>query len=175
MCLSVCLCVCVNMSVFNIHIVTRSVLCSAFLGTKSFPQHILRLRDIMKEQEEVERQQKERDRSVCKVSAFLTCCIWLHGWDFSVFQVKLFCRHPTEHKLLDARLEVHKDKTLADATEIAYKVCYHDICLFTGQSVYSFRSCCSFWYLSISLPIVCLSLWVFQCVVLSPLLPSMIF
>jgi ubiquitin carboxyl-terminal hydrolase 47 len=85
-----------------------------FWEAKSFPEHILELRDKMKQQEEFERQQKEFDRSVCKI--------------------KLFCQHPTDHKLLESRLEVHKDKTLADATEIAYN-------MFNLQNVVSLDQC----------------------------------
>ena len=37
-------------------------------------------------------------------------------------QIKLFGVHPATGKLEEAKLEVHKDKTLREATEIAYKV-----------------------------------------------------
>lgn len=36
--------------------------------------------------------------------------------------MKLFCMHPVK-MMIDSKLEVHKDKTLREATEMAYKVC----------------------------------------------------
>ena len=40
----------------------------------------------------------------------------------SLFQIKLFCFHPSQRQKLDHRLIIHKDKTLSEATEMAYKV-----------------------------------------------------
>lgn len=37
------------------------------------------------------------------------------------FQIKLFCVHPVK-MMMETKLEVHKDKTLSEATEMAYKV-----------------------------------------------------
>lgn len=38
-------------------------------------------------------------------------------------QIKLFCMHPVKNMMMmENKLEVHKDKTLREATEIAYKV-----------------------------------------------------
>lgn len=37
-------------------------------------------------------------------------------------QIKLFCMHPVK-MMMESKLEVHKDKTLREATEMAYKVC----------------------------------------------------
>lgn len=42
-------------------------------------------------------------------------------------QIKLFCMHPVKQIMMENKLEVHKDKTLKEAVEIAYKVQY-----FTG-------------------------------------------
>ena len=39
-----------------------------------------------------------------------------------VFQIKLFSFHPVHQKQVEGKLEVHKDKTLLEATEIAWKV-----------------------------------------------------
>lgn len=36
-------------------------------------------------------------------------------------QIKLFCMHPVK-MMMESKLEVHKDKTLREATEMAYKV-----------------------------------------------------
>jgi len=44
---------------------------------------------------------------------------------FLFFQIKVFCQHPELKKKLDHRLEIHKDKTLAEATDMAYKVGKH--------------------------------------------------
>ena len=38
------------------------------------------------------------------------------------FQIKLFCHHPVKRELLDTKLEIHKDKTLREATEKAREV-----------------------------------------------------
>jgi ubiquitin carboxyl-terminal hydrolase 47 len=37
-------------------------------------------------------------------------------------QIKVYAVHPQTLKKLDVRLEVHKNKTLAEATELAWKV-----------------------------------------------------
>lgn len=42
---------------------------------------------------------------------------------FVHFQIKLFCVHPVK-MMMESKLEVHKDKTLREATEMAYKVCF---------------------------------------------------
>lgn len=39
-----------------------------------------------------------------------------------LFQIKVFCLHPTLKRKLDHKLEIHKDKTLTEATEMAYEV-----------------------------------------------------
>lgn len=40
----------------------------------------------------------------------------------SFFQIKLFCFHPVQRRKIDQRLIIHKDKTLSEATDMAYKV-----------------------------------------------------
>lgn len=47
--------------------------------------------------------------------------------------MKLFCMHPVK-MMIDSKLEVHKDKTLREATEMAYKVCCF-LCFF--DTIYS--------------------------------------
>lgn len=67
-----------------------------------FPEHLKLLLEGMQEAEERERQQKELDRSMCKI--------------------KLFCHHPRKHTLQEMRLKVHKDATLEEATQIAHQI-----------------------------------------------------
>lgn len=43
---------------------------------------------------------------------------------FCISQIKLFCMHPTKQIMMENKLEVHKDRTLKEAVEIAYKVCH---------------------------------------------------
>ena len=52
---------------------------SAFLETSCFPSHILKLREMMKKQEELEQKQKQIDQSVCKVDGVIFTC------DFSTY------------------------------------------------------------------------------------------
>ncbi|KAM5137773.1 ubiquitin carboxyl-terminal hydrolase 47 isoform 1-T1 [Mantella aurantiaca] len=101
-----------------------------FLEVSEFPEHIQRLMQKEKEQEEEEKRQREIERNTCKVrpphlwyyppishrSSFLylgPCC---------VLQLKLFCMHPVKQILLENKLEVHKDKTMKEAVEIAWKI-----------------------------------------------------
>lgn len=44
---------------------------------------------------------------------------------FMTIQIKLFCLHPVKQIMMENKLEVHKDKTLKEAVEIAYKVQYN--------------------------------------------------
>ncbi|KAL3211727.1 hypothetical protein MRX96_008427 [Rhipicephalus microplus] len=67
-----------------------------------FPEHLKVLLENMQEAEERERQQKELDRSMCKI--------------------KLFCLHPRKHTMQDMRLKVHKDASLAEATQTAHQI-----------------------------------------------------
>jgi len=41
---------------------------------------------------------------------------------YVVLQIKVFCLHPTLKRKLDQKLEIHKEKTLAEATNMAYDV-----------------------------------------------------
>lgn len=72
------------------------------MAVEEFPDHIKLLLDTMQEQEEKERQQREIERSMCKI--------------------KLFCHHPLQNRMIDLCLKVHKDTTLAEATDTAFKI-----------------------------------------------------
>ncbi|XP_066503278.1 ubiquitin carboxyl-terminal hydrolase 47 [Hoplias malabaricus] len=73
-----------------------------YLDVEDFPDHIKRLVQREKESEEQEKRQREIERNTCKI--------------------KLFCMHPLKMMMMENKLEVHKDKTLREATEIAYKM-----------------------------------------------------
>ncbi|XP_078076997.1 ubiquitin carboxyl-terminal hydrolase 47 isoform X3 [Mustelus asterias] len=73
-----------------------------FLEVHEFPEHIKHLVQKEKETEEQEKRQREIERNTCKI--------------------KLFCMHPTRQVMMENKLEVHKDKTLQEAVEIAYKL-----------------------------------------------------
>ncbi|XP_062327150.1 ubiquitin carboxyl-terminal hydrolase 47 isoform X1 [Osmerus eperlanus] len=74
-----------------------------YLGADDFPAHIKRLVQKEKESEEQEKRQREIERNTCKI--------------------KLFCMHPVKMMMMmENKLEVHKDKTLLEATEMAYKL-----------------------------------------------------
>uniref|UniRef100_A0A673FWM7 Ubiquitin carboxyl-terminal hydrolase 47 n=1 Tax=Sinocyclocheilus rhinocerous TaxID=307959 RepID=A0A673FWM7_9TELE len=82
----------------------RCTLCvfAEFLEVEDFPEHIKRLMQREKESEEQEKRQREIERNTCKI--------------------KLFCMHPVKMMMVENKLEVHKDKTLGEATEMAYKL-----------------------------------------------------
>lgn len=67
-----------------------------------FPEHIKALLKRMQEAEEHERQQREIERSKCRI--------------------KVFCAHPLKHTMKEIKLKVHKDTSLPEATETAYKL-----------------------------------------------------
>uniref|UniRef100_A0A672LVM0 Ubiquitin carboxyl-terminal hydrolase 47 n=1 Tax=Sinocyclocheilus grahami TaxID=75366 RepID=A0A672LVM0_SINGR len=73
-----------------------------FLEVEDFPEHIKRLVQRERESEEQEKRQREIERNTCKI--------------------KLFCIHPVKMMMTENKLEVHKDKTLREATEMAYKL-----------------------------------------------------
>ncbi|XP_061610130.1 ubiquitin carboxyl-terminal hydrolase 47 isoform X3 [Phyllopteryx taeniolatus] len=70
-----------------------------YLAVDDFPEHIKSLVQKEKESEEQEKRQREIERNTCKI--------------------KLFCMHPSK-MMVESKLEVHKDKTLMEATEMAY-------------------------------------------------------
>ncbi|KAK6294582.1 hypothetical protein J4Q44_G00354120 [Coregonus suidteri] len=74
-----------------------------YLDCDDFPEHIKHLVQREKESEEQEKRQREIERNTCKI--------------------KLFCMHPVKMRtMMENKLEVHKDKTLREATEMAYKL-----------------------------------------------------
>ncbi|XP_068947330.1 ubiquitin carboxyl-terminal hydrolase 47 isoform X4 [Petaurus breviceps papuanus] len=73
-----------------------------FLEVNDYPEHIKNLVQKEKELEEQEKRQREIERNTCKI--------------------KLFCMHPAKQVMMENKLEVHKDKTLKEAVEIAYKM-----------------------------------------------------
>lgn len=75
---------------------------AGFLSEEKFPEHLRNLVKRIQEEEEYEKRAKEIERNTCKI--------------------KLFGIHPITNKLDETKLEVHKDKTLQEATEMAYKV-----------------------------------------------------
>ncbi|XP_014457807.1 ubiquitin carboxyl-terminal hydrolase 47 isoform X7 [Alligator mississippiensis] len=73
-----------------------------FLEAHEYPEHIKQLVQKERELEEQEKRQREIERNTCKI--------------------KLFCMHPVKQIMMENKLEVHKDKTLKEAVEIAYKI-----------------------------------------------------
>lgn len=73
-----------------------------FTQFDDFPAHIKQHLQNMKDKEEFEKRQRELDKSMCKI--------------------KLFCYHPLKKRQIEQKLEIHKDKTLTETTEIAYKM-----------------------------------------------------
>ncbi|XP_033104772.1 ubiquitin carboxyl-terminal hydrolase 47-like [Anneissia japonica] len=73
-----------------------------FVSVEDFPDHLVNVVEEMKQVEESEKKQREAEKNTCKI--------------------KLFGLHPETNKLLDAKLEIHKDKTLLEATEVAHKL-----------------------------------------------------
>ncbi|XP_029316325.1 ubiquitin carboxyl-terminal hydrolase 47 isoform X2 [Cottoperca gobio] len=72
-----------------------------YLAAEDFPEHITSLVQKEKETEEQEKRQREIERNTCKI--------------------KLFCTRPVK-MMTESKLEVHKDKTLREATEMAFKL-----------------------------------------------------
>ncbi|XP_067152240.1 ubiquitin carboxyl-terminal hydrolase 47 isoform X7 [Apteryx mantelli] len=73
-----------------------------FLEAHEYPEHIKKLVQKERELEEQEKRQREIERNTCKI--------------------KLFCMHPIKQIMMENKLEVHKDRTLKEAVEIAYKL-----------------------------------------------------
>ncbi|XP_075784006.1 ubiquitin carboxyl-terminal hydrolase 47 isoform X2 [Pelodiscus sinensis] len=73
-----------------------------FLEVNEYPEHIKQLVQKEKELEEQEKRQREIELNTCKI--------------------KLFCMHPVKQVMMENKLEVHKDKTLKEAVEMAYKI-----------------------------------------------------
>lgn len=73
-----------------------------FVSPEDFPAHMKRQLEELKTKEEAERKQREIDKCTCKI--------------------KLFCYYPATQIKMENKLEVHKDKTLKETTEIAYSL-----------------------------------------------------
>ncbi|WAR06828.1 UBP47-like protein [Mya arenaria] len=73
-----------------------------FLSGEDFPDHVKEELRRLNDKAEADRLQKELDKSTCKI--------------------KLYCMHPKQKRKLDQRLEIHKEKTLTEATDMAYKM-----------------------------------------------------
>lgn len=69
-----------------------------FIQPENFPEHVILALQSIKEREEKEIRQKELEKSTCKI--------------------KVYYFHPRERRKIEQKLEVHKDKTLKEATEI---------------------------------------------------------
>ena len=41
---------------------------------------------------------------------------------FILLQIKIFCEHPQSRRIMEQKLEIHKDTTLKDAVSVAHKV-----------------------------------------------------
>uniref|UniRef100_A0A1W7RBZ2 Ubiquitin carboxyl-terminal hydrolase 47 n=1 Tax=Agkistrodon contortrix contortrix TaxID=8713 RepID=A0A1W7RBZ2_AGKCO len=87
------------MLIYRLKDTTRN---AKFLEVNEYPEHIKRLVEKEKELEEQEKRQREIERNTCKI--------------------KLFCMHPVKQIMMENKLEVHKDKTLKEAVEMAYKI-----------------------------------------------------
>ncbi|CAN7974947.1 unnamed protein product, partial [Ixodes persulcatus] len=72
------------------------------MSPEEFPEHLKALLKSMQEAEERERQQKELERSMVKI--------------------KLFCLIPGRLTMQEMRLKVHKDSSLAEATQTAHQI-----------------------------------------------------
>ncbi|XP_028397293.1 ubiquitin carboxyl-terminal hydrolase 47-like [Dendronephthya gigantea] len=70
-----------------------------FTSEDDLPQHVKVLVKRLQEDEFKEKEERNYKKSICKI--------------------KIFCYHPDKHEMLDKKLEIHKDKTLREATEMA--------------------------------------------------------
>ncbi|CAH1800062.1 unnamed protein product, partial [Owenia fusiformis] len=72
-----------------------------FMQPLDFPKHLVKQHQALQSEAEEETRRREMDRCMCKI--------------------KLFCYHPELQKQIETKLEIHKDRTLKEATEAAYK------------------------------------------------------
>ncbi|XP_029642939.1 ubiquitin carboxyl-terminal hydrolase 47 isoform X1 [Octopus sinensis] len=73
-----------------------------FVSPEDFPPHMKAQLEELRSREENERKQQEIDKCTCKI--------------------KVFCYKPGTQVKMENKLEVHKDKTLRETTEIAYNL-----------------------------------------------------
>lgn len=71
------------------------------MQAQNFPKHIQDLLKKMKESEENDRKNREKQMSMCKL--------------------KVYCHHPVEGRLIDIKLYLLQDETLLETTEQAYR------------------------------------------------------
>lgn len=71
------------------------------MSTEEFPKHIKDLLQNLREREESDRINKEREMQLCKF--------------------KLFCHHPTQNQTIATKLFLHYESTMTEALEIAYR------------------------------------------------------
>ncbi|CAL4084063.1 unnamed protein product [Meganyctiphanes norvegica] len=64
------------------------------------PKHIKSLVDRMNNEEAAEREAREMERCMC--------------------HIKLFCQHPKQNQMVEKKLHIHKDTTLAETVKLAY-------------------------------------------------------
>lgn len=70
------------------------------ISSEHLPSHLKALLKSMEESEEQEKKAKELERSMCKI--------------------KLFCHHPVKKHMVELKMKIHKDDTLAEATNLAH-------------------------------------------------------
>lgn len=70
----------------------------------NFPPHIKSAIDNLKKEEDDQKRKLEYERTT--------------------YRFKLFGYHPIQKTVLEKKLEIHKDKTLYEATKIAHQVIY---------------------------------------------------
>lgn len=73
-----------------------------FMSPEEFPESLKQQLQDQQNREEQERRQRELDKSTCKI--------------------KLYMFHPEDQRKMEVRLEIHKDKTMTEATLIAHKL-----------------------------------------------------
>ncbi|XP_057313910.1 ubiquitin carboxyl-terminal hydrolase 47-like isoform X1 [Hydractinia symbiolongicarpus] len=72
-----------------------------FIKKSKWTASLTNLCNSILQDEEDEHSKRERQKNLCKI--------------------RLLCYHPVNHSKMEAKLEVHKDRTLKEATEIAWK------------------------------------------------------
>lgn len=71
------------------------------MTTEEFPKHIKDLLHSLREREESDRLNKEREMQLCKL--------------------KLYVNHPVQNQMIETKLFLHNESTMAEATEEAYR------------------------------------------------------
>lgn len=71
------------------------------MTTEEFPKYIKELLQNLREREENDRINKERELQLCKL--------------------KLYCNHPTQNQMIETKLFLHYESTMTEALEEAYR------------------------------------------------------